>query len=133
MFSYSFFGNFNYHSTLHPDTIYLNKAPSILFLMRFYVLCYYHPGEHIYINFGRELQTRSEVPFQIGLTCPSGIYGSYNNRQVIAEVGTEPLAGAIIGGLLFLIDPLLGLLGALGGAASVNAKEQEKVNRFNNS
>jgi hypothetical protein len=46
-------------------------------------------------------------------------------------MGCSSLAGAAIGGLLFLLDPILGILGAvLGGTISVSA-EKDNVDKFN--
>ena len=101
--------------------------------MRFYVMCRFHGGERIYITFQRQPRTRSEIPVTFNLTCPTGVASVYTNREVIAEVGAAAVGGAVLGGLLFLIDPLLGLAGMILGAAGANQAEQQSVDAFNQS
>ena len=101
--------------------------------MRFYVKCKIHQTEKIYLKFDKEPQSRANVPLSFTATCPSGIQQLFTNQEVIAEVGIEPIAGAILGGLLFFIDPVLGLIGLFGGLIGVNANEQQKVDNFNGS
>lgn len=101
--------------------------------MRFYVNCQTHAGERVYLQFQAEPQTRVQVPAVFQVTCPSGTLGTYQANQVMAEVGPALLLGAAAGAVLFLLDPLLGLLGVLGGAFGVGISEKEKVNRFNQS
>ncbi len=96
-------------------------------------MCRFHPGERIYISFQRIPSVRQEIPAFFNATCPSGITGSYTNGEVIAEVGDAAIGGAIVGGLLFLVDPLLGLAGMIIGALGANATEQQRVEAFNRS
>ncbi len=100
-------------------------------MTRFYVMCAYHPGERIYIDFDIEPETRLDIPPEIGLICQDEKYNVYSNRDVIAEIGIGKMAagGAIIGGLLYLIDPILGIIGIFG----VAKREKDKVEKFNNS
>lgn len=69
------------------------------------------------------------LPF-FQVTCPNGYTGSYSNWQVMAEPGFP--IGILVGAALFLIDPLLGILGGALGGLMGNAEEQRKANRFNN-
>ena len=97
--------------------------------MRFYVMCGIHPNEKVYVRFQTEPHSRQEVPAFFQVTCSNGYTGTYSNWQVMAEPGFP--IGLLVGAALFLIDPLLGILGgALGGALS-NADEQQKADRFN--
>lgn len=57
----------------------------------------------------------------------------YTNREVQAEMGNALLAGAAIGRLLFLLDPILGILGAVLGGTIIPSAEKNRVDRFNNS
>lgn len=102
--------------------------------MKFFVWCKTHAQEKVYINFQPPLpKVRSNIPYTFNLTCPRGSINRYSNREVFAEMGNASLAGAAIGGLLFLLDPILGILGAvLGGTISASA-EKESVDKFNNS
>ena len=102
--------------------------------MRFYVRCRVHQNERIYITFQSEPQTRSDIQQEtFQLICPQGRPDVYFKAEIIAEVGLEPIGGAILGGILFLVDPLAGVLGASLGLFGVAAREQEKVRRFNGS
>ena len=100
--------------------------------MRFYVNCS-SSKEKIYITFQKEPQTRSDIPVNFNLKCQNGQVEGFTNNDVSAEVGMEPIAGAVLGGALFLIDPLIGLFGSLIGAIGVATKEENKVKKFNNS
>jgi len=102
--------------------------------MKFFVWCKTHGQEKVYINFQAPLpKVRSDITPTFNLTCPKGNINWYSNREVFAEMGNASLAGAAIGGLLFLLDPILGILGAvLGGTISASA-EKESVDKFNNS
>ncbi len=102
--------------------------------MRFFAWCKTHPQEKVYINFqGQAPKTRADVTYSFNLTCPRGSTNWYTNRDVQAEMGSASLAGAAVGGLLFLLDPILGILGAvLGGTISASA-EKENIDKFNNS
>jgi len=104
--------------------------------MRFYVICQLHRNEQerIYVNFQGDVRSRSQLPPYFTLICPTTrAQINYTPQDVKAEIGLEPLGGAVIGGLLFLIDPLLGLAGLILGAAGANATEEEKVRVFNES
>ena len=102
--------------------------------MRFYVICKSNPQERIYVSFDKKIiETRMDLPSQFYLTCKNGEKFPYSNKDVFAEVGFEPLGGALIGSLLFFIDPLIGLIGTILGATGSATKETAKVNKFNNS
>ena len=102
--------------------------------MRCFVWFKTHGQEKIYINFQAPIpKVRSDINYAFNLTCPRGTTNLYTNREVNAEMGSGSLAGAAIGGLLFLLDPILGILGAvLGGTISASA-EKDNVDKFNNS
>ena len=102
--------------------------------MRFYVTCKYHPQERIYVTFQQEPVTRARVPRVFTLKCPSmpNLATSYFPNDVYAEVG-PPIGGALVGALLFLVDPLLGLAGMIIGATIHGQSEQDRVRNFNNS
>jgi len=101
--------------------------------MRYFVWCKVHPGEKIYINFQNQPKTRSEIPSLFSLKCPKGSTSIYSNRDVQAEIGETAIAGALLGALLFVIDPVLGLLGAITGGAIGGLSEKQSVDNFNNS
>lgn len=102
--------------------------------MKYYVFCKEHPEEKIYINFGKEIATKNDVPFScFSLTCPTNnLSHTYNINNVKAEEGFA-LGGAFIGALLFLVDPVLGLIGAIAGLLGMAKNEHDKVEKFNNS
>lgn len=102
--------------------------------MRFFVWCKTHAQEKVYINFQQPFpKVRSDINYQFSVTCPRKSTSLYFNRDVFAEMGSASLAGAAVGGLLFLIDPILGILGLiLGGTISASA-EKDAVDKFNNS
>jgi hypothetical protein len=99
--------------------------------MRFYVMCPVHYGERVYVRFENEAQirTKADLPFTFQVVCPSGVTTIYSRSQVTAEAGFP--IGVFIGAALFLVDPLLGLLGVLGGGILGN--EDTAVNTFNSS
>ena len=97
--------------------------------MRFYVMCSAHQNEKIYVRFQTEPHSRQEVPAFFRVTCPSSYTGTYSNWQVMAEPGFP--IGLLVGAALFLIDPLLGLIGAAAGGALSNADEQRRADQFN--
>ena len=101
--------------------------------MRFYVICKSSPQERIYVSFEKAPVMRADIPNNFSLKCKNGQTANYSNKDVIAEIGIEPLVGGIIGGLLFLIDPLIGLIGTIIGAGGTGVNEVNKVNKFNNS
>lgn len=101
--------------------------------MRFYVLCKYHNNEKIYLKFDKEPQVRSDIPPYFNVTCPNGIADNHQNSEVKAEMGLEPIGGAILGGILFIVDPLLGIAGAGLGLFGMIKKETDKVEKFNKS
>lgn len=105
--------------------------------MKLFTYCQFHPREKIFVDYtrwlGKEPSTRSEVPFSFTLVCPQGFRATYTNHQLQAEVGLAPLGGAVLGGLLFLIDPVLGIIGAIGGAVAGASSDQAKVDKFNRS
>jgi hypothetical protein len=104
--------------------------------MRFYVNCKQpgHTSEKIYITFEHEPQLRSDIPFYtFQMKCSAGHISSYNRNEVMAEIGFEPIVAAIVGSLLFIVDPLLGVIGAGSGLLGIAARESDKVKRFNES
>ena len=67
------------------------------------------------------------------LSCPTTNHRYvYNANEVQAEAGIA-LGGALVGGLLFLIDPVLGLIGSIAGLIGMTKKEQDRVRKFNSS
>ena len=84
--------------------------------MQFYVKCeQYGHIEKVYVHFAQEPQTRGDIPFwSFQMTCSQGHTRVYSKNDVVAEVGLAPIGGAILGGILFLVDPLIGLIGAGG-------------------
>ena len=102
--------------------------------MKYYVYCREHPQEKIYIDFGKEISTKDEIPYPcFSLKCPTSNNAfTYNANDVMAEIGTA-LGGALVGALLFLIDPVLGLVGTVMGLLGKTKIEQDKVIKFNNS
>ena len=101
--------------------------------MRYFVHCKLHNSERIYVNFSNNPRRRTDLPAVFMLNCPSTSQPiAFYPSDVSAEGGPAPIGGAIIGGLLFLVDPVLGLLGALLGAGAANNEEQQQVNDFNN-
>ncbi len=103
--------------------------------MRLYVDCKTHSAEKIYLKFSPpQPKTRQEVMESFWVECPQTHQPSmYSRWDVKAETGPEFLAGAIVGALLFLLDPVVGIVGAVGGALGVHASEDQKVNTFNKS
>lgn len=101
--------------------------------MRYFVWCKVHPEEKIYINFQKQPQTRAEIPQVFSLKCPRGVTSSYSNRDVQAEMGGTAIAGALLGALLFVVDPVLGIIGALTGGAIGGSAEKQAVDKFNKS
>ena len=102
--------------------------------MQFFVFCKRtgHTAQRVYVRFEKEPQVRAEIPFFIfQMTCDQGHTETYNRGDIKAEVGLEPIGGAILGGILFLVDPLLGAIGAGAGLFGIARLEQEKVERFN--
>ena len=102
--------------------------------MKYFVYCKEHHDEKIYINFGKEVKTKNELTYEcFSLICPtSKTTYLYNINEVKAEVGPA-FGGALVGALLFIIDPVLGLIGSITGLLGMAKIEQEKVNKFNNS
>jgi hypothetical protein len=101
--------------------------------MRFYVHCKSNPQELIYVSFENKPVTRQDIPVNFSLKCRNGQIANYTNRDVFAEIGTEPLVGGLLGGLFFLIDPLIGLGAAIAALVGTGIKEADKVKKFNES
>ncbi len=102
--------------------------------MQFYVFCKAqgHTTQKAYVRFTTEPKVRSEIPyFEFELTCGLGHRHRYLRNEVYAEVGLEPIGGAILGGILFLIDPIVGAIGAGAGLFGMWEAENQKVQRFN--
>ena len=103
--------------------------------MKYYVFCKEHPQEKIYIDFNNvEISVKDDVPYPcFTLSCPTTNHRNvYNANEVQAEAGIV-LGGALVGGLLFLIDPVLGLIGSIAGLIGMTKKEQDRVRKFNSS
>lgn len=91
-----------------------------------------HSTQRVYVRFDKEPQAKSDIPFlTFQMTCIQGHTHTYHRHEVIAEVGLEPVGGAVLGGLLFFVDPVVGVIGAVAGYAAVLRAEEEKVRRFN--
>jgi len=101
--------------------------------MRFYVICKSNQQERIYVSSEKQPIKRSDIPLAFDLKCRNGQINTYTNKDVFAEIGIEHLVGGLLCGLLFLIDFILGLIGAVTTAFGKGIKETEKVNQFNNS
>lgn len=101
--------------------------------MRYFVWCKVHPQEKIYINFQNQPKTRADIPPSFTLKCPRGSTSLYSNRDVQAEIGGTAIAGALLGALLFVVDPVLGILGAITGGAIGGSAEKQAVDNFNKS
>ena len=101
--------------------------------MRYFALCKVHPQEKIYISLQNQPKTRSEILPTFTLKCPKGSISVYSNREVQAEIGGTAIAGALLGALLFVVDPVLGLLGAITGGVIGGSTEKQAVDNFNNS
>ena len=100
--------------------------------MRFYVYCKSHLGEKIYVQFPTPPQLRSQVP-PFNAKCSQGSTHIYYNGDVFAELGPAVIGGVVVGALLFLLDPILGILGMILGGLGVGAADQAAVDKFNNS
>lgn len=105
--------------------------------MRLYVNCQDHPEEKIYIQFrGDEPQHRNDIALSVfRVRCSiTGEYNQYTSDDVIAEEGAQlPIAGAVLGALLFFVNPIAGLIGTIAGGVGGKISEEEKVNTFNGS
>lgn len=101
--------------------------------MQYYVICRQHPNEKVYVRFTTPPETRSEVPASFQATCGKGHQNTYYRAEVVAEVGLEPWVGGLVGGLLFFVDPIAGVMGATAGYTAVLKVETDKVKRFNES
>ena len=99
--------------------------------MRYFVGCHSHPGERVYITFKPEPPDRANVPEQFWLRCNQGAQNLYRREEVFAEPGPAWLVGAAIGALMFFLDPIVGVIAAIGGAAGVRATEEATAQRFN--
>lgn len=92
-------------------------------------MCSSHQNEKVYVKFKQEPRSRQDVPALFQVTCHSGYTGTYSRSQVMAEPGFP--IGVLVGTILFLIDPLLGLIGGVAGGALSNADDQRRANQFN--
>ena len=103
--------------------------------MRFFVYSRSYPQQKLYVNFGRDLATRGDIKDDFFAVADyNGVQQYYTRNDVFAEVGPEPAGAAlIIGALLFIIDPVIGLLGGALGGLFANQAEQDKVKQFNES
>ncbi len=103
--------------------------------MRFFVRSRVGVQRVIYVHFNGQINRRSDIPYEyFSVNDINGTPQTYHKSEVWAEVGPEPIGAAlVIGVLLFIVDPLLGLLGALGGGALSAQAEDERVRVFNSS
>ena len=104
--------------------------------MRYYVLCKDHPDEKIYVRLTDEPKTRDAIPFEwFTMSCTSsGVQHTYLTDEIVAEKGTAlPLAGGLLGAVLYLVSPVAGIVGALVGAAKGTRTEEDRVRQFNSS
>ena len=105
--------------------------------MKYYVFCKEHAQEKIYIDFSNitiKIAVKNDIPYHyFTLFCHSNNHiNVYDVNEIQAERGFV-LGGALIGGLLFIIDPILGFIDLIKGLIGISKKEQEKVKKFNNS
>lgn len=103
--------------------------------MRYYVNSRINPNQRIYVTFGSQPAKRENIPYEtFFVTDVSGIQQLYTRRDVLAEAGAEPAGVAlVVGALLFIVDPLLGILAGLGSGILANQTEEDRVRIFNES
>jgi hypothetical protein len=78
---------------------------------------------------------RENIPYETFFVIElNGVQQLYTRNDVLAETGTEPAGIAlIIGALLFIVDPLLGIIAGLGSGILANQSEEDRVRIFNQS
>ncbi len=103
--------------------------------MRYYVTSRMNPNQRIYVSFGSQPPKRDNIPYETFLvTDLNGVQQLYTRRDVWAETGAEPAGVAlVIGALLFIVDPILGILAGLGSGILANQTEEDRVRIFNQS
>ena len=103
--------------------------------MRFYVNSRINPTQKIYITFGMQPAKRENIPYETFFVRDlDGVQRLYTRGEVRAETGTEPAGVAlVIGALLFIVDPLLGIIAGLGSGILANKSEEDRVRIFNES
>ncbi len=103
--------------------------------MRFYVNSRINPTQRIYVTFGMQPAKRENIPYETFFVIElNGVQQLYTRNDVLAETGTEPAGIAlIIGALLFIVDPLLGIIAGLGSGILANQSEEDRVRIFNQS
>lgn len=103
--------------------------------MRYYVISRINSSQKIYVSFGSQPAKRENIPYETFLVADlNGIQQLYTRQEVWAETGTEPAGVAlVIGALLFIVDPLLGILAGLGSGILANQSEEDRVRIFNQS
>jgi hypothetical protein len=103
--------------------------------MRWYVNSRINPNQRIYVTFGMQPAKRENIPYEtFFVTDLNGVQQLYTRRDVWAETGTEPAGVAlVIGALLFIVDPLLGIIAGLGSGILANQSEADRVRIFNQS
>ncbi|HUC38928.1 MAG TPA: hypothetical protein VL944_02250 [Candidatus Acidoferrum sp.] len=102
--------------------------------MRFFVQSRIDPQRNVYVHFDKQVTRRADIPEYFSINDINGAQQTYHRREVRAEVGPEPVGVAlVVGALLFIIDPILGILGALGGGILSTQSEEERVRVFNSS
>ena len=103
--------------------------------MRFYVQSRLDPQQKLYIRFAVEPQKKENIPYELlNVNDINGILQIYNRREVWAEPGDTPAGVAlVVGALLFIADPLLGILGGLGSGLLASEDERKRVKIFNSS
>ena len=105
--------------------------------MKYYVFCKEHPQEKIYIDFTDitiKITVKNDIPYHyFTLWCHSNNHiNVYNVNEIQAEKGIV-LGGALVGSLLFIIDPILAFIDLIAAVLGIRKKEQNKVKKFNNS
>lgn len=104
--------------------------------MKYYVVC--SCDEKLYIDF-EEFQplTRQEIrtvhPQGFTFTCSKGHQHHYYALDIKAEIGASALGGAIAGAFGYLIGPVAGTIGVIGGALLATISDQNRVEEFNRS
>ena len=109
--------------------------------MIYYVLCTnINCNQKIFINFEQLFPLNRETirrnyPGGFGLTCPNNHNQHYTAEDVRAEAAllAATASGAMLGGLLYLIHPTLGLLGFFSVGNLARISEINQAYEFNRS
>ena len=105
--------------------------------MKYYVFCKEHLQEKIYIDFSNitiKISVKNDIPYHyFTLWCHyTNCLNVYDVNEIQAEKGFA-LGGALIGSLLFIIDPILAFIDLIKRLTGISKKEQDKIKKFNNS